>query len=430
MKQFFLVSILFTIALVFGACNEKPTEIGENLIDDTLVVKTISSENNKLITQSKAYRFEMKSFDVHTVLLGKSDGFISTFLSRFATSMIPDSISNISIDDIIEAKIFLKPAPYLFSTNSTNNLSFEVKECNNLWQKIPNDSIHDNLNYVNYDILFGSGDNPKYIGNTIGSYNGIIEMPDSTEGGMISLDIDKQYVIDKLLQFDEDKNINTNFGIAFTPQTDCNIINQFYIDINADSVVDMSRLQLIYRTKDEENSDRIDTIQIIMIGNGIFTDTPKMPESTIALQDNYDLRTEISLNLDTIPQIAGLIKSELILTLDSNNTILGNQPADSLIRLAIFANSDDIEPLEAYYSVVGIRDSETGKYVFNSVSGPIEYIIRSGGIGSLILYDYQSIKFNKINNKMDRLVFFNEKAENPENRPILRIAYSYLEDKK
>ena len=120
----------------------------------------------------------------------------------------------------------------------------------------------------------------------------------------------------------------------------------------------MSRLELVYRNLD----GGLDTAKVLIGNDGLFTSVPTAPEGRIVVQENVDYRTEIKLDLSNITKYAGIIKTELILTLDTENSYYGNEGLDSTIYLGVFADRDKTSPISTY-AVEGFPDS-TGKFIF------------------------------------------------------------------
>lgn len=418
-KKINLIAVMtFVVALLgLSSCNDLPTDIGETLLKDTVVVNTLSDENAGIIQSTEAYQTIIKAYSSYTTLIGKSGETKAVFLFRLLSSMLPDSIGDVTEDSIVSAKLILEVAPYAMGDLENGVFSVELKEVTKYWSKIENDSIQ----LTTYNSLFNSP--ADFFGRTIGSYHNQINISKSNFTDEISIDLDKTYIKDILQRKPGSEELVKSEGIAIIPNSDCNIIHQFVTYVSIADKDTMSRLELIYHNL----SGGLDTAKILIANDGLFTSVPTAPEGRIVVQENVDYRTEIKLDLSNITKYAGVIKTELILTLDAENSYYGNEGLDSTIYLGVFADRDKTSPISTY-AVEGVPDS-TGKFIFASLSAPIQYIIRHGGKGSIIIYPGHGSRNSYTNNKIDRMVFFGKDATDPTKRPVLRIAYSYVETK-
>jgi len=418
-KNINLIAIITVIIAIIGlsSCNDLPTSIGETLMKDTVEVSTLSDENAGIIQSTEAYQTIIKSYTSNTTLIGQTGDTKAVYLFRMLSNQLPDSIGTVTPEQIISAKLILEVAPYAIG-NLTNGLfSVDVKEVTKYWSKIENDSIQ----LTTYSSLFNSP--ADYFGRKIGQYSGQINLSTTGFTDEVAIDLDKTYISDILQKKPGTNTLVTSQGIAVIPRSDCDIINQFVTYVNIANKDTMSRVELVYHNL----KGGIDTAKVLIANDGLFTSVPNVPAGRMAVQENVDYRTEIKLDLSKIDKFAGVIKTELILTLDEANSFYGNAGLDSAIYLGIFSDRDQTSPLSTYY-VQGGPDS-TGKFVFSSLSAPIQYIIRHGGKGSIIIYPGHGARNSYTDNKMDRMVFFGKDATDPTKRPILRIAYSNVATK-
>jgi hypothetical protein len=414
-----LIAIITVIIAIIGlsSCNDLPTSIGETLMKDTVEVSTLSDENAGIIQSTEAYQTIIKSYTSNTTLIGQTGDTKAVYLFRLLSNQLPDSIGTVTPEKIISAKLILEVAPYAIGDLTNGLFSVDVKEVTKYWSKIENDSIQ----LTTYSSLFNSP--ADYFGRKIGQYSGQINLSKTGFTDEVAIDLDKNYISDILQKKPGTNTLVTSQGIAVIPRSDCDIINQFVTYVNIGDKDTMSRVELVYYNL----KGGIDTAKVLIGNDGLFTSVPPVPAGRMAVQENVDYRTEIKLDLSKIDKFAGVIKTELILTLDEANSYHGNEGLDSAIYLGIFSDRDQTSPLSTYY-VQGGPDS-TGKFVFSSLSAPIQYIIRHGGKGSIIIYPGHGARNSYTDNKMDRMVFFGKYATDPTKRPILRIAYSNVATK-
>ena len=417
----FFYTITLVIVGILSSCNDLPTDMGSQILSDTTVIKTISSVNSPIIDSTGYYYYNSFTFTAETGLMGRSQGIHAPFLCTF--NKPNDSLRNIPVDRIIEAELIMYYEPYCIGDYQSSLLEFDVNTMAKYWVKIEIDSVP----ATTYDSLFVSP--ADYFGEKIGSWSGQLDFDDSLNKPIISIPIETSYASAMFDYDEEDSTRITNHGLALLPTDACSIIQQFRTTITGYSSDSVSHLRIIF----ENDLGERDSVKLNVSLDGMYSKSEINETSeNLYLQTNVDYRSIVKLNLTDIPSFAGIIKSELQLTLNKELCIVSNQGLDSVIKLGVFQTRDTYSPFADYVSATALKDSaDPTKYKFSNLSGPIENIVRNGGDGELIVYPIYYAKDDGLNhNRIDRMVFYGNDAEDPDKRPILKIAYSYIEVKK
>jgi hypothetical protein len=418
---FIYLFALATVALFVSSCNDQPTEVGGILLSDSVVVKTLSSEKDSIITSAEYFQYIIPSYTGETALLGRYESIDAPYLCLFYSP--EDSVRNISVEDIIEAEFVMYYETYAMGDYNSGQLSFDINRVDSLWIKVDTDD----MDKTTYDSLFVSPAN--YFGEKIGEYSGTVDFADSTAIRKIHIPIEKSYA-SLLMEYNENDSLDhrtKEYGLAFLPREDCSIIQQFRTNVNGYSADSTSHLRIVFN-----NNGVQDSVRLNISHDGMFSKSDITDNELIYVQPHVDYRSAIKIDVSQIPEFAGIIKSELELTLKEDACISSNEGVDSLVRIGIFYSRETTNSLADYVSSSGKRDSANlNKYIFRSISGAIENIVRTtNGKGEVIIYPYYFAKDDGLNhNRLDRMAFYGANAENPDNRPKLRVAYSYIESK-
>ncbi len=418
MKYNFLIGIMAVVsaALIVSSCNEQPTEVGSQLLSDTVVIKTLNSDKDSIIQSGEYFKYIIPAYTSETALVGNYETINAPYLCMFNEP--EDSVRNIPVESIITAEFVMYYETYTMGDYNSGQLSLDVKTVDSLWIKVDTDEIKK----TTWDSLNDPAKN--YFGRKIGEYAGVLDFSDSNASRRIHIPIEKSYAA-LLTEYNEEDSINhrpKTHGIAFLPREDCSIIQQFRTSVSGYSADTISHLRIVY-TNDKGVQD---SIRLHISHDGMFSNSVITDPNLLYVQADVDYRSVLKFDLSDIPEFAGIIKSELELTLNEGESIASNEGLDTLVRIGIFASREETSALATYVTSSGKRDTANPtKYIFRSISGAVENIVRTtNGKGEVILYPYYYAKDDGLNhNRIDRLAFYGPNAENPANRPKLKIAY-------
>lgn len=436
-KKFALIFLIPTFlgVLLLQSCNEQPTELGMILHKDTVVVEGISTPEFELFSDYSIYKF-YSSYRELSVLLGSYEDYKATSLFQIGFEQRPDTLDYLSESDIISAKLYLFFNNYRFGDTVNSTLSFDVQRLERFWSpKIFNDTERSEV-FTTWDSLFVSPAN--YLGTKVGNYIGTVDIYDSASA-IINIDISKEYVLDlfKVEKFDTnndgiiDSTINViDWGFALIPNENSRVINQlnfFGVGTDLSTTTDLRTpyIEVIFNSKE----GNIDTLKMYTVTASQFSKSPEIPDDRFAIQAGDFFRTSIGFNIEDLPRLSGIIKADVELFVDMENSRFGTKGIDTVISLSYMI---DTMGLDIYNTLpyLGYYNDSTKSYYFPSVGSSVELWLRSDFYSSLILSTNlvdNSLDANKNENlQFDRVVFYGPKATDPKKRPKMTIIYSHV----
>ena len=395
--------LVILLAFYLISCNDKPVDLAVNLLPDTVSTKGISSFDTLLIPSIRVYRANYPIFNFGTLFIGKANGISAVSISNFA--YIPDSLGYVTQDKIDTATLTIYPRRYAFGDTINPNLSFDIYRVTRSWTP----------DTTNYDSLIVSPAN--YFGEKIGSYDGSIKLQDTMDvltfqlpKSMIADWLKTENVYDTTLKDSVPKRI-PNWGIAFVPKENCNIINTF-----AGSKIGAAIYSKIYIRYKNQN----DSSKVLNLEAGVdvsFLDAPKPSETEdIVLWNGLNYWTEIAFDLGMIPKFSGIHKAQLDLFLNSEKSFHGNNKLDSIIEGNFFQDPNG----ESTFQYIAASDS-TGRFRFTSLTSTFQLLNKYDGKGNIVFMPHSTA--NQAN-ELDKLVFYGINAKDSTKRPQLRVIYS------
>lgn len=414
--KIFLNSVfLFAAIFLLHSCNDKPSDLAVNLLPDTVSVKTISSLDTLLITGKTVYMPKLPIFNSGSVFIGKFEDITAVTLLNFA--FLPDTLGNLTIEDLKSAKLTLYPDRYAFGDTLSGNYGFDIYRVNRRWT--PDSTTYDSLmispaNY--FDPI------------KIGTYDGRINLKDTIDP--INIELPYDMIIDWLkteMVLDTAKNTMVpkripNWGLAFIPKDNSTVINRFEASAPAKALASKITIEYLNRT--------LDSTVLLNLISGVdvtFLSTSVPDTSEIVVQNGLNYWTKLDFDMSMIPRFSGIHKAQLEFTLDPSRSRHGNVPLDSIISLALFEN--DLK--SSFFDYTGGRLSGTNTYQFPSITSVSQYMNKYGGKFSLVLHPNSIVNQSR---ELERLTFFGFNHPDTTKRPMLKIIYSlnpaYLEPQK
>lgn len=400
-----LVGIVLAIgALASSGCNDKLSVVGNNLIGDTLQLTSVNSTDSMpFINATYPVINRISLSGSGYVFIGKSGTTEASSLSRLA---VPDSAPVITKENFVSAKMLITPSTpyYAFGDTTGNQLSFKVFKVVKVWSTTATpDTITDD--YI---------DKSK----TLASYSGNIPLQDSAS--VISLDFDRDQIIEwfNLRKQYGNANDTLNYGIAFVPDINSNVIRRFAS--GSVGAMDSSRFATILVTYHRENTTD-STITLVSTYDGSYVKTTVPQDSSITIQGAAALNSNIELDVSSIPKGVAIHLAGLTLTLDPSKCFTGTTGIDSIVY-ATFVDSTSDNLVRPYYAS-RLKDGNgnfTNEYFFSSLNSAIEAMVRRTGKGTLRI----QVQSSNYQNRMDKLVFFGSNAADTAKRPKISIVYS------
>ena len=399
MYRIVLFLIPFLLLLFLNSCNNAPTEIGTEFLQDTIAISNISNTDSVIVDVKSYYYNSIQERNTGALLVGNTNDFKAVGMIRFN---IPIGKTDIKEEDITECTIHFSFNNYKLGNNT---FAFDVREVHSEWD------IETSVD----DVLDGS----LFENNSIANWSGDIQPDDSTFN--IPLPFSAKLVVEWFNKINDGYNIqDTIWGIAIVPNEACNVLASFKALSNETAATKGTYISIKYKTND--TADSIDSLIIYTAEEVSFIKdkNENIDTNKINLQGGVRIHTKFSFDLTEIPTLAAINNAELILRLDDNNSEI--VPPDTLF-LNYFDDRHERIGI-SMIRIVGLYDKENKCYTFkNELSNAFNYFIRKNkGLGDLVL-TYRNT--DRENNKIERLNFLYD--PNHKNKHItIKIFYSKM----
>lgn len=391
----YFFGFLLSIVLLYS-CNEKPTDIAYELISDTVSINIISHSDTNLI-----YGIERKvnspcAFNTGNFFVGKAKGIDAISVIRFG--YLPDSVSYLKESDIESVTLYLFPSRYAMGDTINPSFGFQIKKVENYWSA---------------SATFDSLTIPGMISYQVGSFEGKIDLLDTMKS--IEINLDKKIIADWLVRRTDTNAYVVNWGIALIPTNNTNVIHSF----NGQGIgsVLMPGLKIIFNNK-ENNKD---TINLDAAINSSFIKYPDYKDDgKIVFQGGLDVRTNLLFDLSMIPPFSGISKMDMQLTIDKENTVLGNLKQVEVFRID-FVNDTAKGLLGNYFYYMEASDTNLTKFYCPSLTSAAEMWNRRDGKGKL---QVRGSDVESLYRRLDRYVFYGINDPDTNKRPKVRVIYT------
>jgi hypothetical protein len=407
LKKIVFLYLLFLV--FFSGCNEEPTNIGIDILRDTILISAISSDTADLITNYEVFDQKSPIFNTGAFFVGKTENMEAMTLLRFG--QIPDSLEYLTNDDIISCKLTLFPNNYAIGDYQNSSLSFKLKKIKSLWS-----------NYTEYSEVKENPD--KYFENEeYEGWSGNIKIQDSIPP--VTFDFPRDIITDWFQK--QHSNADTNnvadtiWGVALLPDNESNVIHRFS-GLGQSEEGDYTIIETVYTNSEGET----DTLKLISAIEFSLFDDNRPYDEDIVIQGGISLRTRLDFDLSALPDLASVHKSELVLSYNKDKSYWGNNGPDSVIALRLYDEIlPDIHTAVPILEWTSYLDDENDKYTFESISSAVETWVRTPDKkGSIVLL---AMPLEEEFRQLDRMVFYGTDAV-PELRPKIKIIYSYIEE--
>lgn len=397
----FVIYSIVVLAIVLSACNDKPTDIGSAFIPTANIpgLTIISSTNANLITSDTVGYTPVSLISAGVYYIGKTSSMKFISASKFYN--IPTDMNAFTTDSILSATLYMQVNTYgIGNTDSTLPFSFKVYE-------------------LTGEVTSGSTSAPYDVSKLVASYNAPISYT-STSSVQIKMDFDKATLVKWLKLSIVTTASLPIYGIAFVPDDNCKVIRQFAGSQVADFTNPKTVVVFQYRRGGTDTTIYFTTLAPLFEASFIETVPPPV-KTGIMVQGGIEYRTHLSFDVSMIPALASIHKAKLVLTLDSANSVWGNQGPDLTLD-AQFGISDLFRSTTGNATVYyGYSDpNSTGQYNFDGLAQAIERWKRGDANNGLIIETDGSNQTRSLN----KMVFFDAKCPDPTKRPKLTIIYS------
>ena len=401
-KCFVFVALLFYF--IFSSCNEQPTEIGIEFLQDSISMASIFNTDSVIVNVNSYHYNSPQERNTGALLVGNTDEFKSIGLIRFN---VPVNKTNIKAEDITECTINFKLNDYSVGNKM---LSFKVREVCCDWD------IETDID----DVMNGS----LFKNETIVDWAGDIQ-PDDTSFSIV-LPFSTDLLVKWLDMIGDGQNIhdtNIIWGIGIVPDEISDVIASFKALAN-ETITLGTFIDVKYKIY-TDTSEVIDSMKIYSAEEVSFVKDKKnnVKNNSITLRGGTRIHTKFSFDLSDIPKLASISNADLVLFLDTDFLDLENNPPPDTLFLNYFGdNKERIH--NSMITITGQYDSVSKCYIFKDrLAAAMNYFVRrNGGLGELVLTYHNT---NKEMNNIELLNFLYD--SNDKNKHIkLKIYYAKI----
>lgn len=391
----YFFGFLLLIALLYS-CNEKPTDVAYELISDTISVNIITHSDTNLIYGIERKVMSPCAFNTGNFFVGNARGINAISVIRF--DYLPDSVSYLKESDIESVTLYLFPNRYALGDTLNPSFGFEIKKVERYWSA-----------NANYDSLMV----PGMISYRIGSFDGKIDLLDTMKS--IEVNLDRKIIADWLVRRTDTNAYVVNWGIALLPINNSNVIHSF----NGQGIgsVLMPGLKVIFNDKDNKK----DTINLDAAITSSFIKYPEYKDDNkIVFQGGLDVRTNLLFDLSMIPSFSGISKMDMQLTIDKENSVLGNLKQVEDFRID-FVPDTAKSLFGNYFYYMEASDTNLTKFYCPSLTSAAELWNRKDGKGKL---QVRGSNVESLYRRLDRYVFHGIDDPDTNKRPKVRVIYT------
>ncbi|MFC2130789.1 hypothetical protein ACFLSQ_05095 [Bacteroidota bacterium] len=409
-KKNVIVPGFITLILLFNSCNEEPTNMGYTLLQDTITIYPISTNDTSLITGVGSYRHYLNTINRGIIHIGKFNEYEAISLLRFTEPVKGtdslDFLVDYTTDEIISCKISMPVNRYALGDSlNPGALSFTLYKIVDYWS-----------NLTTWDSLFTG--NLIDMTKPVGEFNGDIEQKDTIPN--IEFDFDKELALEWIKDWYRYKNGDTInnivWGIAFKPNDNSSVIRQF-AGPAIGGQENTTKLTLIYL----DSSGVEDTLEMVSAIDKPFYKTPEFNPEELIVEGGATIRGLMYFDVSMIPPVSAIHSAQLELTLDMEKNLFGNFGLDSTILAELPADNDSASFKEEKFIRSYYAERTEDKFYFTSITSAIETWNRKDGKGLIVFHPDGSQNEYR---ELDKMTFYGLNAPDSAKLPKLTIIYS------
>jgi len=393
MKKKYLFAGLFSLIFLITACDDNPSGAGSSVIPATDAVTSKTLETDSLPFTFEIIQKSVVKSGLEYFLLGRHNNEEAVGIIKF--SGFPDTLANATV---ISADIVLFPSNYSLGDNSSFGIS--VHRITSSWSVVSPGNA-----WVN---------GPIYNKTAEGSFSGAI-----IDTQAVYIPLSTTLVKDWLYYASDVSKANFNQGVTLIAKSNSNCTRLFY-SMDNDDYTDNSKDPYLRIIK-ELNGKR-DTLLVAPEEDSYYAFSKNFSTSNsddFVMQSGVSYRTKLKFDVSRIPQHAHISNATLTLTLNSAESIIGNNSTDSLGTTAFQYNSAGAVTGE--YNIIGYPAIENGNkvYVINFT------LFVQGWINKWTNEGMEIFHLGELYS-LDQLSFYSNKHFDVSKRPKIKVTYLTL----
>lgn len=403
-----LAAATIAALLLLGACNEPPTDVGNALVYDTTHARQLSSDNLQLIVATSAVSTPSYLFNAGVLFIGRTPNLHAATLLRFTT--LPDTLGWVGGQDILGAKLLLRPHRYVIGDSVANVLAFTVHELVRPW--ITADTAGKVVIEPRWYDLFSTDGvpSPQYFDPTpLAVFNGTQKIPLADSLGDIEVPLTAdglQRVVRWLQKMPDSAQRVTIYGIGFAPSATSTVVREFETQTVGSPFGALVRLRIYYRRRDGAT----DSVLVFSGNDATFVHATAPANGTLPVQSVVRSDVAMTLDVSSLPPLDAVLNAQLAIATDTTQRLAGNGGIPTTLELAYIDSTTNRQ-----FGFVGGQVAGSSRFVFPNIGPLVDYLRqRKQGRGTVL--------FRSRNFRLERLVLYG--ADAPDSlRPRLVITY-------
>lgn len=371
-------------------CSDAPTSIGLNLLSNDLIkVINTDSVQDTLSQYSSSFYKEISLGSSNRLLLGKKNNLEASVLIQFFISL-SDSLKQDIIDNNIEvaSAVMELNQNYEFG-NESEAFDFTVHNVTSDWESSFTKDSLSKLSYNNEDVSLTK------------------EINDSVTSVTLNNEL-----IQAWLSGAADTSLHNNKGIYLKPTPNANKV----LGYQAFNINDLTNIPII-EVVIEKPGVYTDTLALLAFFDvGVVDGTlPPVSPGNLTIESGYIFNSRLTFDISKIPSSAIINEAELVLTLDTTETMTGSSYTNSIYAFYLI-DSTNTDSLPSFYSSL----ARSGSQFTGNVTSIVRLWRSEGNNGLLLIAAGQ----------LDGLELFAIKGSNvpdPYERPLLKLTYTNKE---
>jgi hypothetical protein len=387
-----LLAICIILSINFISCSDEPSSIGVDLLEgDFVIVSTFDTQDDSVYQLSTDFKEVVSLGFASRILIGKRGKVGASTLMRFIF-VINDTLKQDFLDgniQINESIIDLDPI-YTY-TDTSEAFDFTVHEITNGWSS--SGFTSDSLSSLTYEPMDVSSN--KNFNDSLYSFN---------------LDND---VVHSWIIFSIDSSQGSNKGIYYKPTESSGKVVGFQALTLTSTTA--AKLNVVI----EKSGTWIDTISGFIIEDVSVAETSlsSLPEDQIGIQSSVTFQSRLFFDLSEADSSVVVNNAELILTIDSLNTVTGSPFNSNLSALRMTDSTTNV-----FDETFAVTLRKEGNLYIGDITSFVSFWLNSRDNHGLLI---------RSQSYTEGLELFAVKGSNSpllSERPRLKIVFTRLQD--
>ncbi len=409
----FMAGLFFCLTLsllLLQACNDAPSDVGSEVLLDTLNARTISSLDSNIIQSAEQKVLRAYYFNQGSLFVGQSS---STRASSLCRVSIGDTIAWLTPAMIDSAVMLIRPRNFVLgSGGSDSTLAFNVVELSKSFMEGSTSPV------ATWTDLFSSGlnPNPTYFASAskpMAGFKGTIPLGTNVDLSLPLTNEGKSVVARWLSKAD-----TSVIGFGLVPLPESRVIQNFSTKSSSADTMPYVRIKVFYH----DNLSVRDSATIQSGNDVCYIDSDTLQSPLMLVQPTLASTAHFVIDVRSIPLTDAILKAQFSFTVDTTLSQQGSSGTDALVFIPSYQTKDSAgKTVENSIFIYGVslqatRAPGSSTYVCKNIGPYLDYVRRVNG--GLLTLDIQSA-----GSLLERHAVYNLKAS-ADKRPVLQVTYA------